>query len=100
MEAVRDDLRAQRGHVVGKPGVERRHQPLRCDPALEGKAHHLALGVGARVGASGGVDHVVVAGELAQRALHLRLHRAAFRLLLPAGETAPVVLEHDFDIHF
>jgi len=42
---------------------------------------------------------VLGARELTQRPLQLRLDGAAVRLLLPAGESAAVVLQHDFDIH-
>jgi hypothetical protein len=54
----------------------------------------------AGVRAARGVDHVVLACELTQRAFELCLHRAAVSLLLPAGKVTAVVLEHDFDIHF
>ena len=66
---------------------------------MELEAHDLALGMRARVSAARGVDHVVLAGQLAQRPLQLGFHCPAPRLLLPAGKSATVVLEHDFDIH-
>ena len=43
---------------------------------------------------------VVPARDLTQRALQLRFDGSAVRLLLPAGEVRPVVLQHDLDIQF
>ena len=54
----------------------------------------------AGVGAPRGVNHMVLAGQLAQRPFHLGFHSAPVRLLLPAGKPTSVVLQHDFDIQF
>ena len=100
MELVRHLLAREDRHVGGEPGVERRDQPVRRDPPIGLEAHDLAFGVGAGVGATGGVDLEVLAGDRLQRSLQLGFDRAAVGLLLPAGESASVVLQHDFDIHF
>ena len=52
-----------------------------------------------RIGATRRVDLVVGARDLTQRPLQLGFDGAAVCLLLPAGKTASVVLQHDFHIH-
>src|SRR5205823_15083564 len=75
-------------------------QPARWEPAVELQVHAPAIRVRARSRAGSGAGAVVLAGRLAQRPLQLGFHCPAPRLLLPAGKSATVVLEHDFDIHF
>ena len=64
------------------------------------EAHDLAQGVRPGVGPAGGIDLVVTPGQLPQRPLELRFHGSPPGLLLPAREAGPVVLQHDFRIHF
>src|SRR5439155_23681674 len=82
-----------------QPRVGGRGQAFCRDAPFELEVRHLALGVSAGVGAARAVHHMVLAGELAKRALQLGFDRTAARLLLPAGKAGPVVLEHEFDIH-
>ena len=99
MERVRHGLCAKGGDIVRQSRVEGRRQPVRCDPAVELEVHDLALRVRAGISAARGVDHVVLAGQLAQRPLQLGFHRPAPRLLLPTGKSATVVLEHDLYVY-
>jgi hypothetical protein len=98
MKIVGYRLGGQNRHVGGQPRVQRRHHPVRRDPPVGLKVHDLAFGMRAGVGAAGGVDLVVLARDLVQRSLQLGFDCSPSRLLLPAGETRPVVLKHDFDI--
>jgi hypothetical protein len=73
---------------------------VRREAPINLEADHLAFRVRAGVGAPSRVDLVLGARELTQRPLQLGFDSAAMRLLLPAGKAAPVVLKHDFHIHF
>ena len=100
MKIVRDLGGRQDGNIFGQPCVERRHQPIRRDPPVGVKAHHLTFGVGARVGSTRRIDHMVLTRDRAQSSLQLGFHGPSLRLLLPAREVRAVVFQHDFDIHF
>ena len=97
VELCGDRVRRQHPDVGGKPRVQRPHQRVGLDRALERKRGDLAQRVHARVGPAGAGDADIAAIELAKRVLDQPLDRRARRLPLPADVVRAVVGEGDLE---
>jgi hypothetical protein len=58
-------------------------------------AHRLPARVDARVGTAGSLSHDSFPAETGEHALDFTLNRSLLRLYLPAGESGPVIVQHE-----
>ena len=100
MEIVGRFFCGQHRNVLRQAGVQRGQHAQRLYAAVGVKVHDLAFRMRSGVSAARAVDDDVLAGDRANRPFQLSFNGPTLRLLLPAGKARPVVLQHDFDIHF